>query len=372
MENLKFLFVLIFIISIFSCRKDIQKSYVEKSIKKLTYTSKKTNESNKTISQINYELVDGRLKFENKEDFNDMLIGLDNEVLDDWEGSIGFTSYRTSTNMEEALDDALESETELNLSDRQLASVLNGNGIIQVSPFIFKLIPETRTVLVLDEVNISNLSLLQTSTTANNDAFIFEYSFDEDVFDELEAQPDPSSRTSARQGCNDKYARASTDKYNNEESCGWIYVSGANRKFKYWAKLDYNSAGINKKFFLDIKRRQRTHTSAWRKPWAATNVDFTAQWAYCTRCGAESTGECPSPQTVESSIHTKFNPYRTSVPGITGTLYYWSNVTDREYVFYRGTRSLKSYYARAQTKYYSCEGSILAPSTRYLLIEDYN
>jgi hypothetical protein len=121
-------------------------------------------------------------------------------------------------------------------------------------------------------MNISKLDLLYASTTGDN-TVIFEYSFDEDVFDELEAYTDPSSRSSNRKGCADNYARGYSDE-KIVEPCPWHYYAFHERLTRYKSKLSYDRHGINHKLSVDMSSRQRTHSSVWKKEHAnATDLD---------------------------------------------------------------------------------------------------
>ena len=215
-------YCIVILLTITGCKKEITTPH---QVKNLTF---KPLHSSKT-DEIEYQLIDGRLKFYSEDDFNAVLLGLDELTdLNQWETSIGFNSWRAAYSMEEALEEALENEVELNLEDLQLATLLNSDGIIQVDSFIIKLIPTSRKAIVLDEVNIASLPLLKTATKGD-DITLFEYSFDDDVFADLAANPTPATRAQRSNGCSDRIARGRNDP-KDDEPCGWIYYAYHDRK----------------------------------------------------------------------------------------------------------------------------------------------
>lgn len=158
------------------------------------------------ISQVSYEVKDGRLILANSDDFEDFLHILSTHNLDEWEQSIAFKSYRSATNLAEEIASHDYSSTDFVFDDLELASILNTDGVVQINPYLIKLDPKQQKVYVLDIQEVNEYENLYAANQATNT--IQEFSFADDVWYLLEnglpsEQLSSASTASSLKRCNE-------------------------------------------------------------------------------------------------------------------------------------------------------------------------
>lgn len=141
---------------------------------------------NNTIRILEPTLTNGRWVFESEQAFEDYIQYLDNTDLDAWETSKNFYSFRKNF-----LDGLSEEDrgnlTELPIDDDQLLTLVNTDGMIEVSPWIFKFNTVTKKIYALHTNFISDIDLL--SSEAPQGTHIRTFDFEDDVFEALEDYP---------------------------------------------------------------------------------------------------------------------------------------------------------------------------------------
>ncbi len=189
-------------------------------------------------------LTDGRWVFNSEKHFEDYVNDLDKLDKDAWEAEKEFVSYRT-TYLSGLSESEREDLQEMPINDASLATLLNENAIVQVSPWIFKLNPTNRTVYALHTNYIADIEQLNSETPQGT--HIREFSFDDEVFDmvaELTAGKNEAQCAGQQQdgtGINTNGAWES-------------YCTG----YKICAKVRYDNFGIMKNLYTEFKHRSTT------------------------------------------------------------------------------------------------------------------
>lgn len=166
--------------------------------------------SNKQGNQtVSYEVKDGRIILANSEDFENFLHILSTHNLDEWETSISFQSYRSTKQLDKRIAEFDFNSTDFVFDDLELASILNAEGVVQISPYLIKLDPVNQKVFVLDIQEVNEYENLFSATHATNT--IQEFSFDDDVWYLLE------NNLSSEQGRSAE-ANSSAKKCNEQKS----------------------------------------------------------------------------------------------------------------------------------------------------------
>ncbi len=200
-------------------------------------------------------LTDGRWVFASEEHFDDFINYLDGVDMDEWETNNEFVSYRT-TYLSGLSENEKRDLQEMPINDASLATLLNENGIVQVSPWIFKLNPTNRTVYALHTNYIADIEQLNSEIPQGT--HIREFSFDDEVFDMVAEFTAGKNEVQCAGG-----ATAGTSGWNN-------YCAN----FKYCVNLHYQSWGITKKIDTEFKHR---HIGS------GGNIDYTnfaVEWDY--------------------------------------------------------------------------------------------
>ncbi len=310
-KNIFYLGIIALTFYLSACKKiGMDEKYQQKNIKELIYTpSKKVGQSNKldeAPKPIHYSLIDGRLAFESEEDFNTIVTYIEEEEIIDWQNSIGFHSLYT--------ENATETEA---LGDNQVAAVLNNKGIIQVQNYIFKLIPTTRTVLVMSKDNIASLPILEAASEGSS--IIQSFSFDDEVFSILEEQGGVSPENpddAAKSICRDRRANEKDDPYS------FPYFYGRDN-YVYRMNVEYKKIGISVKLYSHYENYWPTSPSG-------GNI-LGQNLSYFLR-------------TAESTFDIEYFYTPRCRPSVNGTLHFTvTNKKKYDVITYRDTRDCKNY-----------------------------
>lgn len=261
--------IILVIFIAFSCDNNDSIPNEQPIIKAVSET--KNNLKMEDLATINYELTDGRIALDTEEDFIALINGLQDMNLNDWEQSIGHVSYRTMTNLDDVIQSNQNENNETIFTARELATIMNSNGVLQVGDYIFKLIPDTRKVLTLDLENITNIDLLNNATEGND--LITEFSFDDDIFELLSNANEANSRAI----CNEPQARGKHDLDNVSYTCEDESRYGR-------TEVRYQDFGLYHRLSIFFQN------SAFLVPYINVNrVDFEYVYDLRYRCGSNFT-----------------------------------------------------------------------------------
>jgi hypothetical protein len=327
-----------------TCNKvDTTNPYVQKSVKSLTFTKQKKNDQANKLAEapvnINYFLIDGRLKFTTEEDFNNFVTYIEDDEIEDWQTSIGFSSYySTNEQGSEALD------------DDKVAATLNKYGVIEIDNYLIKLIPTTKTVLVMSKDNIADLHVLESATDGNT--IIQKFTFDDEVFGILEEQGGVNTDNSIakRSSCRDRYANENENHYNH----AYARTSSGSINTRYDMKVEYKKIGISVKLYsrfanvctagcqtdfnLDGNQQSRFYIKT-------SESFFYVKYSYTPRCRSTSSG--------------------ISIASVTNRKYY-------DYETCRSTRDCKNYSLTTTFSWRTDSGVLYSGDPRFVLsISDY-
>lgn len=307
---------------LFSCKEDSKELLPEPTPK--TNSGEPTDNTDPSITtrslglSVSVSIQNGRLIFGSAEDFETGMNEINEMNTLDWNNSQGFNSMWKQLNLQltqEELDDLDELPI---MDDETLLGVLNPNGIVQINPWIFKLNGTNRTVYVLPVSKISKINLLNNEIPVDPD--ILTFSFDDDVFYELETGSNPAG------GCNLGEC-AETDVHGDDfmqQYCSGVDANKNTVKYKRKGKVSYRSGGIWKVMKMKFKHE--------KDGWGGddeTTFGFIYQFFYQNKCGDTGSGT----MTEADHLHP-----------ITGALIYnvWH---DNKHVqkFYSGIRCLINY-----------------------------
>ncbi len=205
-------------------------------------------------------LTGGRWIFSSEQHFEDYIKYLDGIDVDQWEADNQFVSYRTNY-LSGLSESEIENLTEMPIDDASLATVLNTNGIVQVTPWIFKLNPSNRIVYALHTNYISDIAQLNSAIPVGE--HIREFSFDDEVFEMIEELP--MGKNNAQ--CATRIHTGTGPLFNGK------FINYCNN-FKYSVYLRYDNWGIIKKIYSEFKHR---HIGS------GGNIDYTnfaVDWDY--------------------------------------------------------------------------------------------
>ena len=287
----------------------MEQGYVQKNIKKLTFTPKAKEGNSYKLADaptpINYSLIDGRLVFESEEDWNTFVTYIDVDEVESWQNGIGFASmYTANTAAAEALD------------DNPVAATLNANGVVQIGKYIIKMIPNAQKVLVMDKSNLAMLHDLENAIAGN--AIIQEFTFSDVVFEQLEEQGgvNGAAVSEEKRICRDRYA------IENRNYFPYRY-SSSGQTYEYRIFVEYKKIGISVKLYSHF-------ANAWPSSPGGANV-LGNQIQYYKK-------------TNESTFATSFMYTPRCKPTVRGFLVFSiRNRTSYELVTYRGSRDCKEY-----------------------------
>jgi hypothetical protein len=139
--------------------------------------------------------------------------------------------------------------TSLPINDIDLLSVLDKNGIVQVNPWIIRLVPATKRVYVTHARNLSTVNMLASDLSGVSN--VEEYGFDDPVFELLN---DSQETVSAK-----KKSKPCAASYSDWTDNGWVeYCNTSTKKRKYYGKIEYSKAGIKEKMWIEFYHREKT------------------------------------------------------------------------------------------------------------------
>jgi len=228
------------------CDTDIINSSIE---------SKSETKSNFQNSFETVEVVNGRIKFKNEINFQkaiDFLKDKTSEELDEWEQSIGFTSMRSvyKPNPEDR-----PIETDL------MATVLNGDGIVQIGRHAFNVDKANERVYVLFEPTENGIALLKLRNEVPNS--IVYYSTAEDVLSIIQTGGNPTPA-----GSENCYRGDSKEKNAPE----YTYE---NKTYRLKMRIKYYKYGINH-HLVSTMEHQYKKSIGWGN--AATTMGLSASF----------------------------------------------------------------------------------------------
>ncbi|MEI6311898.1 MAG: hypothetical protein WCP57_06550 [Bacteroidota bacterium] len=284
-----YLCIIFFTVCLFACKKPISENkYTQKNIQQLSFTKKNSSNEAYKLSDapesIPYYLIDGRLKFNSEDDFNNFMNYIEEDEIESWERNIGFQSYFTYV-----------PEVEGDIKGNILLAILNNKGMVQVNKYIFKLIPSSRKVLVMSDDNLSYLYELEEATAGNSK--IQEFSFDDEVFGILEEQGgvNVNNPVSAEKSiCRDRYASPNVLNPKAtyfENASYWRPGDASIHDIEFTGVVQYYKFGISVQLLCNFGNYNRTlaltRRSTSENPELSTKKTiYHAVFSYTPRCRA--------------------------------------------------------------------------------------
>lgn len=280
-KKIYYLSLLFLSVLLITCtKKTSETKYIQKELKTFTFYKKNNlNQAHKLSDapeSITYSMIDGRLKFDNEDDFNLFINYLEEDDIVGWESSIDFHSLYSTL---------LEDEK------YTVYATLNRNGIVQVGHYIFKLIPASRKVLVLSDAAIDHLYELEGATDGNS--LIQAFSFDDEVFGKLEEQGGviPSGATEEKSICRDRYANENSKTLSiSYIEPGYYFRSddATMHLIEFRGTLEYKKIGIAVQLICKYSNTNKTIESSRRAFESASlktkNTLFHLVYKYTPRC----------------------------------------------------------------------------------------
>ncbi len=332
MKNFKLLSIFLVVSVFFACNKG--------SIEERNNHTDNSTVSDRTIPTYG-ALTNGRFVFDSLTQFEEYVLSLQGQNLDNLEATLGFQSFRKYSNGSAAAP---------LIDDAYFASVVNKDGILQIGTDAFKMCPADRRVLVHRNANETKVLQLKNTTIAGGiPTGILVFTFEDDIFDLLD-NPSGVGKWWCGDWCagNDK----EVDKLGNYCDAS----SGTN--FKYKLKLKHLTLGLWHSLKIKFKHRCTDNCDDGTVSSGNANAtDFDLQWTanWKKRCRDSGSSQrsfvvCP-------------------LPGQCGGN--WpEGAADFEHVFYNGVRCLSSFSLTGQARLASkCNGSNDIITTEELHIE---
>lgn len=179
-----------FSLLIISCEKENQDIYNTKHAvhtRSISEESPFTHPTAPIGSSIQFKIIDNRVVLEKEDDLAILIWSLEGVPHADWESQYNFSSYLGQFN------------SPLKEDQDVIKMIVNKDGIIEVTPWIFKLDFNTQDVLVIHKSDKHLLPQLITGNTS--DPKIKIYSFEDDVWDNLKQGKNNSAFSPANKRC---------------------------------------------------------------------------------------------------------------------------------------------------------------------------
>jgi hypothetical protein len=200
--------------------------------------------------EISYgvSLTEGRFVFIDETTFEDYVLQLNSESLDEWEKSIGFYSLRSFINdKNKGISEELQSFTEFPTESMRFCGILNSNNIVQVGDWIFKLNFDKREVWVISEQDKFLTEALITNIYSKEKMLVF--SFEDDIFDMLDTENIEKARCK-------EYCASSTQDVVPDDDNYW-YCDASGDEYGAELKSDLDNFGIWKHLYTKFKHRKK-------------------------------------------------------------------------------------------------------------------
>jgi len=342
--NLPFVFLLLLSLVSFNCSdesfSETHKDYIEQEAISIRSSS---------AGPIEISIENGRIVIDNEDEYNILLSHIEqllrqrgsteqnpitrNDVLNNWESEIDFTSYRSDFIRKNSTNPSTFDIDELPIPDEILSTILNPNRIFQVSPWIFKLEPSSEKVFVLNIDDENLLPLLVENNEFSNYPEIQEYSYDDDVFEILSNEGEVHGWF----GCGENNAPGKIDPEGNSH-CNLPDPYG---DLEWELIVKYDRFGIKEHLFVRFKHKD---SNIWNNS-DGTWYDLDYHGNYKPRCR----------DLVEFD-----EPYSTKFCGA-GFTHLPHFGRDDKHTIYNQSRKLSAYFLQATVKFQDYCGT--APST---------
>ena len=298
----------------------------------------------RTLYSPSFSVLNGRVVFDNEGDYNATLDYLgsiltadaldqqstrsENDVLDEWESDLAFTSYRKDFIQNYPPSPTGFDNDDLPIPDVILTTLLKTDKIFQVTPWIFKLEPNLRQVFVLNIADINLMQVLIDNNEFNDYQEIQTFSFDDEVFALLPT--DNQEEQAFRWGCNERGAPG------QDADSGDEYCEIHDENWWYSYKIKYDRFGIKESLWVRFKHKND------KNPFHDTSFDMQYSGNYKPRCRTKKnfsksfSGFCGNAGFSMVSV-----PYRGY---------------NRKFRLYNASRALSAYYLQSSARFTSrCE-----------------
>jgi len=197
----------------------------------------------------------------------------DYDKLDTWENEVGFKSLRKDFINSNYPPNFEPDESELPVPDAILSSLLNPNKIIQITPWIFKFFPDSKSIYALHIDNWNLLPVLNSEGNFNDYPEINIFTYEDEIFSILE---DFNGEGNALFGCEEK----GVDK--DDITTGKLeYCTKDGDPFTYEFTIKNEKFGIQKSLWTEIKHRD---DNAWNQENDITRYDLYYEGHYKPKC----------------------------------------------------------------------------------------
>lgn len=232
-----------------------------------------------SIEEVTYgvSLQEGILKFIDESTFENYVLQLDVENLDEWEKSINFYSLRSLINdSNEGISEESQDFTVFPTESMRFCSILNKHGIVQVGDWIFKLNFDNREVWAISEQDKFLVENLMNNNYSKEK--MLKFSFEDDIFDMLD-----NESAELKRRCKESCAFSTQDVVPNSDDYWYCETNGD----EYGAELksDLDNFGIWKHLYTKFKHRKKGALNA-SDEYVLFDVYFDYYWK--KRCKKET------------------------------------------------------------------------------------
>lgn len=214
----------------------------------------------------NVSIIDERLVFSSESKFEEYVLQLDEESLNEWENSLEFYSLRSSIIAQN--DGIDEEDIRFPTESMRFCSVLNQYNIVQVGEWIFKLNFDKREVWAISEVNKELITNLKKGELVSDKILVF--SFEDDVFDLLD-----NDEKQLKWGCDEECAYSTQEKQPGAND--YWYCDEDGDEFGAQIKNDLDNLGIWKHLYTRFEHRKKGCCNA-SDEYVLFDVGFSYSW----------------------------------------------------------------------------------------------